>query len=120
MSKIEETQEKTFNPGCFKTASACCAENLFQIAQAKDWLGYLGSPRLASRAQYANGWQIAATEAINFWLKILDGLDDRTIPRFGDEMEKSPPDVLLDKASQKHEAEIERKQDEWLKKKKFK
>jgi creatinine amidohydrolase/Fe(II)-dependent formamide hydrolase-like protein len=58
-------------------------EDLIQIAQSKDWLGYLGSPRLASRAQYANGWQIAATEAVNFGLKILDGLDDKTIPRFG-------------------------------------
>ena len=94
--------------------------DLINIAQAKDWLGYLGSPRLASRAQYANGWQIAAKEAINFGLKILDGLEDRTIPRFGDEMEKSPTDVALDKASLKHEAEIKIKQDEWLKKRKLK
>ncbi len=90
-------------------------EDLIQIAQSKDWFGYLGSPRLASREQYANGWQIAANEAVNFGLKILDGLDDRTLPRFGDEMEKSPPDVALDMASLKHEAEIKFKQLEWLK-----
>jgi len=95
-------------------------EDLIQIAQSEDWLGYLGSPRLASRAQYANGWQIAATEAVNFGLKILDGLDDKTIPRFGDEMQKSPLDVALDKASLKHEAEIKIKQEDWLKKRKLK
>jgi len=95
-------------------------EDLIQIAQSKDWLGYLGSPRLASREQYANGWQIAAKEAVNFGLKILDGLDDKTIPRFGDEMQKSPLDVALDKASLKHEAEIKIKQDDWLKKRKLK
>jgi creatinine amidohydrolase/Fe(II)-dependent formamide hydrolase-like protein len=95
-------------------------EDLITIAQSKDWLGYLGSPRLASRGQYANGWQIALNEAISFGLKILDGLDDRTIPRFGDELLKSPTDVALDNASLKHEAEIKIKQDEWLKKKKFK
>jgi hypothetical protein len=95
-------------------------EDLITIAQSKDWLGYLGSPRLASSEQYANGWQIALNEAVSLGLKILDGLDDRTIPRFGDEMLKNPPDVLLDEAALKHEAEIQRKQDDWLKKKKFK
>ncbi len=95
-------------------------EDLIRIAQSKDWLGYLGSPRLASREQYAKGWQIALNEAVNIGLKILDGLDDRTIPRFGDEMLKSPPDIALDNATLKHEAEIEWKQDEWLKKKRFK
>ena len=95
-------------------------EDLINIAQSKDWLGYLGSPRLASREQYANGWQIASKEAVSFGLKILDGLDDKTIPRFGDEMEKSTLDVALDKASLNHEAEIKIKQDEWLKKRKLK
>jgi serine/threonine protein kinase len=58
-------------------------------------------------------------QTVKLGLKIIDGLDDRTIPRFGDEMLKSPPDILLDKASLKHETENRRKQDEWLKKKKF-
>jgi hypothetical protein len=79
----------------------------------------LGSPRLASREHYANGWQIALNEAVNLGLKILDSLDDRTIPRYGDEMLKSPTDTALDNASLKHEKEIKRKQDEWLKRKKF-
>ena len=95
-------------------------EDLITVAQSKDWLGYFGSPRLASREHYANGWQIASNEAVNLGLKILGGLDDRTIPRFGDEMLKSPTDVALDNASLKHEAEIKIKQNEWLEKKKFK
>ncbi|HVE57724.1 MAG TPA: creatininase family protein [Pyrinomonadaceae bacterium] len=106
----------------YKTAKPLASdkmEDLITIAQSKDWLGYLGSPRLASREHYADGWQIALNEAVNIGLKILGGLNDRTFPRFGDEMLKSQPDVLLDKASLKHEAEIERKQVEWLKRKKF-
>jgi creatinine amidohydrolase/Fe(II)-dependent formamide hydrolase-like protein len=95
-------------------------EDLIAIAQSNDWLGYFGSPRLATRKQYANGWQIASQEAISLALKILNGLDERTIPRFGDEMLKSKPDVALDEASLKHEAEIKRKQDDWLKKHKLK
>jgi hypothetical protein len=31
-------------------------------------------------------------------------------------MKKSPPDVMLDEASLKHEEATKRKQDEWLKK----
>jgi creatinine amidohydrolase len=92
-------------------------EDLIRIAQAENWPGYFGSPRLASRSQYQKGWQVAYKEAINTALKILDGMDERQIVRFADEMKKSEPDVKLDEASLKHEAEMKRKQDEWLKKK---
>jgi len=104
----------------YKTAkpqSSDKMEKLIQIAQATDWPGYLGSPRLASKSQYEKGWQVAGKEAINTALKILDGLDERQIVRFGDEMQKSEPDVKLDADALRHEAERKRKQDEWLKKK---
>ena len=95
-------------------------EDLIGLARSKDWLGYFGSPRLANRQQYANGWELALKEAINLAMKILDGLDERTIPRFGDEMKKSAPDVALDNASLKHEAAIRQKQERWLKKNRLK
>jgi hypothetical protein len=44
----------------------------------------------------------------------LDGLDDREIPRFADEMQQSPVDVQLDRASLEHEAQVQRRQEEWL------
>jgi len=92
-------------------------EDLIRIARSEDWPGYFGSPRLASRSQYEKGWLVAKKEAISIALKILDGLDERQIVRFGDEMKKSEPDIKLDEESLKHEAEIKRKQDEWLRKK---
>jgi creatinine amidohydrolase/Fe(II)-dependent formamide hydrolase-like protein len=100
-----------------KPQSADKMEDLIRIAQSENWSGYLGSPRLANRLQYEKGWQIACKEAISTALKILDGLDERQIVRFADEMKKSEPDVKLDEESLKHEAEIKRRQDEWLKKK---
>jgi hypothetical protein len=45
-------------------------------------------------------------EAVSTALKILDGFDEIQIPRFGDEMKKSPPDVALDRVSLRHEDEI--------------
>ena len=104
----------------YKTAkpqSSDKMEDLIRIAQSESWPGYFGSPRLATRTQYWKGWQIAYKEAIDTALKILDGLDERTIVRFGDEMKKSEPDVNLDEESLKRETEIKRKQNEWLKKK---
>jgi creatinine amidohydrolase/Fe(II)-dependent formamide hydrolase-like protein len=92
-------------------------EELIRIAQAKDWPGYFGSPRLASRKQYERGWKVAAREALTLALKILNGFDERQIVRFADEMQKSAPDVALDEASLKHEEEIRQKQADWLKKK---
>ena len=95
-------------------------EDLIRTAQSKDWLGYFGSPRLARPEQYANGWQIALNEAVNIALKILNGFDERQIPRFGDEMKKSTLDVALDRASLIHEVEITQKQQAWLKKRRLK
>jgi creatinine amidohydrolase len=100
-----------------KPQSSDKMEDLIEIAQSKDWPGYFGSPRLASRLQYQNGWQRAHREAITQALKILDGSDDREIPRFGDEMKKSEPDVKLDEESLRHENENKRKQEDWLKRK---
>lgn len=94
-------------------------EDLIRLAKAGDWLGYFGSPRLARADHYANGWQIALNEAVSIALKILDGFDERQIPRFADEMQKSAPDVALDRASLRHEAAIRRRQESWLQKKKL-
>lgn len=110
------------NPA-YKTAKPFAAgkmEDLIRIAQSEDWLGYFGSPRLASAEHYANGWQIALNEVVGTALKILDGFDERQIPRFADEMQKSKPDVALDRASLRHEEKIRIKQELWLKKKKLK
>jgi creatinine amidohydrolase/Fe(II)-dependent formamide hydrolase-like protein len=110
------------NPA-YKTAQRFSGEkmeDLIRIAQGRDWLGYFGSPRLARPEQYANGWQMALNEAVSIALKILDGFDERQIPRFGDEMKKSAQDVALDRASLRHEGEIRSKQEAWLKKRKLK
>jgi creatinine amidohydrolase/Fe(II)-dependent formamide hydrolase-like protein len=90
-------------------------ESLIRIAESPDWPGYFGSPRLAEPSQAANGWRSAAQQAISLALSILDGLDEKTIARFGDEMSNSKADVRLDKASRKHEGEIKLRQHQWLK-----
>jgi hypothetical protein len=90
-------------------------ESLIRIARSPDWPGYFGSPRLAEASRAANGWHVAAQQAISLALRILDGLSEKTTVRFGDEMRDSQTDVQLDKASLRHKAAIERRQHQWLK-----
>ncbi|MCY7345536.1 MAG: creatininase family protein [Pyrinomonadaceae bacterium] len=100
-----------------KTFFGKTMEDLIQIARKDDWLGYFAAPRLARADYYQDDFKAVSNLAIVYGLKILDGLDDRTIPRYADIMKKSAPNVSIDDASFKHDAEIRRKQEAWLKKK---
>ncbi len=91
---------------------------LFQVAKAPNWLGYIGSPRLATAAygaksqQYRSEW----TNALAFAL--LDSvLDERDIPRYANFMLSDKTVAKELEGSSRYDAEIERKQREWMKKK---
>lgn len=56
--------------------------DLRRIAAAPDWPGYFGSPRLSSK-EYGDEWiRIVAQTQAEYALKILDGLDERSVPRW--------------------------------------
>jgi creatinine amidohydrolase/Fe(II)-dependent formamide hydrolase-like protein len=88
--------------------------NLVQIAQSNDWLGYFGSPRLASAAFGANGWKNYSAAAISMVLRILDGYDYTTVPRRVDSALKDPTLAANDDAASAHDEIVARKQTEWL------
>lgn len=91
-------------------------DDLVQLARAPGWPGYFGSPRLATAAR---GARIAGEEAkvyIEYALKILDGSDERLIPRYSDLAAKSAPNVAIDRDALEHEREIYRRQQAWLEK----
>ena len=90
----------------------------YRITGAPDWLGYLGSPRLANVSYGARRaqWRIAFGKAI-VWA-IIDGvLDERDIPRHSTLMLSNKDVVKNLEGSLKDDAERERKQREWMKKK---
>ncbi len=106
----------------YKTArpfSARSMENLVQIATRDSWLGYFGSPRLATASRGAQIYRRRSTQLIDLALKILDGLDERTIPRFADESLSDPGEFAVSKGSIKRDEEIENRQRVWLRKKKL-
>ena len=90
---------------------------LFQVASAANWQGYIGSPRLATAAYGARLQQYRSARANALALAILDGLDEREIPRYADFMLNDKTVLRELEGSTKYEAEVERKQRNWMKKK---
>jgi creatinine amidohydrolase/Fe(II)-dependent formamide hydrolase-like protein len=88
-------------------------EDLFRIAERKEWPGYFGAPRLASAALGARNWTEFMRLECDLVLKILDGLDDRTIPRFSDQFDPNSIPGLA--AEQRHDRAWENKEKDWLK-----
>lgn len=87
--------------------------DLRRIAAGDTWTGYFGAPRYAS-AELGNRLleaQIGAVVALA--MRILDGLDERPIPRYTAIL-KQPDAAALAAAHAKREAEVEERQRQWL------
>ena len=90
----------------------------YKIANAPDWLGYLGSPRLGSASFGARKMHWRAEQAKAIVWAIIDGvLDERDIPRYSKSMFDDPEVVKSLEGAINDEAERERQQRRWLKKK---
>lgn len=88
----------------------------FELAKAKDWPEYFGSPRLASAALGEKIWQALSGAAVAQTLKVLDGEDPAKVQQYADLLGRVPLYAEMEKASRTHEMEVEWKQREWLKK----
>jgi creatinine amidohydrolase len=92
----------------------------YKFANAADWLGYLGSPRLgnASFGSRKMHWRAAQAKAI-VWA-IIDGvLDERDIPRYSKSMFDNKDVVKSLEGAIRDDAERARKQREWMRKKRI-
>jgi creatinine amidohydrolase/Fe(II)-dependent formamide hydrolase-like protein len=91
---------------------------LFQVARTQGWPGYISSPRLA-RADYgAKAMAYSAAETNAMALAILDGvIDEREVPRYANFMLGMKPLVAGLEGSSRYDADVERKQREWMRKK---
>jgi creatinine amidohydrolase/Fe(II)-dependent formamide hydrolase-like protein len=85
-------------------------DDMLQLAKRESWPGYFGSPRFSSAAYGAKMYKSRSEQAIEQALKTLDATAPQA-PRFGTAV--SP----VHSAALKRDEEIEKKQQEWLKKK---
>ena len=69
----------------YKQARALTGHNfrdLMRIGEAQGWPGYFGSPRLASK-EFGDEWMRSVAKAdAEYALKILDGFDERSLPKW--------------------------------------
>jgi hypothetical protein len=86
--------------------------DLVPVATKPGWPGYFGAPRFASPAYGAEVMRHRAALYAGMALQILDGRDDREIPRYADRM------IALDKEGGKaplaYDETVRRKQQAWL------
>ena len=90
---------------------------LIPRAEEIAWPGYFGAPRHARPDIGAAAVSSVASTMADLALRILDGLDHRTIPRYGDVTKNDPGSAGIDRRALTHEQDSERKQSTWLAKK---
>ena len=83
-----------------------------RIAKTDGWPGYFGAPRFASAAMGAQEFEKQSAKLAEYALRILDGLDYRSIPRYSDEQD--PLDVAGEQAELTYERAMEKRQQDWL------
>jgi len=88
--------------------------DLRRIAAGEKWTGYFGAPRHASSALGRRLLEAGNRELVALALRILDGLDDRQIPRRSATITKQPGIADVVAGSAKRDAVIEEQQRRWL------
>ncbi len=106
-----------------KTARSLPGKNwdeLIRVAQAPDWPGYFGAPRQATAMEGQARIQQRSKVAADLMWRIVDGADEREIPRWTTMMAGSEAMAKVDRAEAAHEQAREERFAAWLaKRKKF-
>jgi creatinine amidohydrolase len=87
---------------------------LVRLARSEDWPGYFGAPRLASAEIGRASLEQGHRASIDLALRILDGLDPRTLPRYSDFIYTVPGIHGVMDASGARDQQIEERQRQWL------
>ena len=88
--------------------------DLRRIAAGEKWTGYFGAPRYASAALGRRLLEAQNRENVALALRILDGLDERQIPRYAAAIIAMPDGAAISDANAKRDAAIEEQQRQWL------
>ena len=94
--------------------SGTTMSQLVDIGATANWPGYFGSPRLATTALGAEIMRRRAEDLISLVLRILDGLDPRTLPRAVEQQQSDPGITRYNAAAAEHESRIKSIQQRWL------
>jgi hypothetical protein len=85
---------------------------LVATAKKPNWTGYFGTPAIATPEAGRRAMNAIAQAAVDVVLNVLDGSDRR--PRVANRPTSDPAFSRVVEAALEHERQIERKQAEWL------
>ena len=97
--------------------AAAETSDLTEIAKNPDWLGYFGSPRLASPTAGAALVNHETDQIIELALRILDGFDSTTLATWADRGLDDPAFIELRNNTAARAVRARRSQEEWLRSK---
>ena len=107
------------DPG-FRSAPELQVRNWTEAAQAArrdDWQGYFGAPSTGTAWAGAQLFRLQNQWLADLALRILDGFDYSTLPRYSDVFAKNAEITNIDSAALEYEDRVEKRQSEWLRKK---
>lgn len=93
-------------------------EHMHKLAADENWAGYFGAPRHASVALGRRDVEERSRQHIAMALRILNGLDERNVPRYSTVIAKVPGVSDVMDRSAKWNAKVEERQRKWLSKNK--
>ena len=88
--------------------------DLQRIAARQDWSGYFGAPRHASAELGQRLVEAENRQYVALALRILDGLDERKVPRFAVTRRQLPGPASVARAAVARDMVEERRQRDWL------
>ncbi len=94
--------------------AAAETSDLTEIAKDTDWLGYFGSPRLASPTDGAALVNHKTDQIIELALRILDGFDWTTLATRADRGLNDPAFIELRNNTEARAVRVRQSQEEWL------
>jgi creatinine amidohydrolase len=92
--------------------------DLVKIAKKPEWKGYFGAPKYASAALGAAQHFAETEKIVEFAIGILDGRDVSGLKRYADLAASDPADAEVTGKAWEHDAVQEKRQQEWLAKRK--
>lgn len=89
-------------------------DRLIPLAEAQDWPGYTGSPRLARPEIGESAWESFETTAVGIALGILEDADFDQYPRWADVAATNPVSAEIMRSSLEHDERLKARQRQWL------
>ena len=99
-----------------RSLTPAARDRLAEVATAPGWPGYFGAPQFATAEIGRFLVEANSQEYVKLAMRILDGFDERSIPRYADMILKIPVVRAGNNRALEHEREIAKRQEEWVSK----